>query len=119
MELSPERWSISMDKTSEINKKYLLNQPVFIFSTLIEAMLCNDGYIVGAPEYFPFSTAPKPKNFMPKIKKKFLTSWFENHIASWNDHFKPEFAEILTRSGYGFVFNMLPKKLLFTDKYDI
>jgi hypothetical protein len=90
-----------------------------VFSLFVEGMLCNEGNMVGYPESFQYDTLPKPKNFMPRIKKQLLTDWFENHTASWNNRYKPEFEEILTRRGYGFAFNMLPKSQLFTDKYDV
>jgi hypothetical protein len=82
-------------------------------------MLCNDGFIVGFAQLFHYETLGKPKNFMPRIKKQLQTHWFENQTASWNNRFKPEFTETLTRIGYGFAFNMLPKSQLFTDKYDV
>lgn len=33
--------------------------------------------------------------------------WFGNSIRSWNNEDDPEFAEILTRKGFGFTFNMI------------
>jgi hypothetical protein len=82
----------------------------------VEGMLCNDNNLVFMP-YHKYDSLNKSLDFMPKIKKYYQTEWFTNQSAIWNNRFRPEFTEILTKFGYGFAFNMLPKSELFTDKF--
>jgi hypothetical protein len=56
-------------------------------------------------------------NMIPVIRNYFQTEWFMNQFSSWEFKYKPEFTEVLTKRGFGFAFNMLPKSKLFTDKY--
>jgi hypothetical protein len=56
-------------------------------------------------------------DFVPAIRKYFQTEWFMSQSSSWEFHYKSEFTEVLTKRGFGFAFNMLPKSKLFTDKY--
>jgi hypothetical protein len=58
----------------------------------------------------------KLDDFVGRIKKSTQTEWFVNQTAMWNSRYKPEFAEVLTKRGYGFSFNMLPPSKLFTDE---
>lgn len=41
------------------------------------------------------------------IKKLSRVEWFRNQSATWNEKFQPQFAEIWTTRGIGFVFNSI------------
>lgn len=55
-------------------------------------------------------------DLLPVFKRYYQRGWFIRQSASWNSRFDAEFTEILTKRGYGFAFNMLPKSKLFTDE---
>lgn len=58
-------------------------------------------------------------DLVQKMRKYYQIDWFKNQTATWNTHYKPVFAEVLTRRGYGFAFNALPVEKLFTKEYVI
>lgn len=41
--------------------------------------------------------------------------WFVNQSVTWNETFRPEMIEVLSRSGFGFSFNRLRHERLFRD----
>jgi hypothetical protein len=63
-----------------------------------------------------YSKAKKPENYLSRIKWHYQPEWFTEHAASWNTHYKPVFTESLTKRGYGFTFNILPEKKMFTEE---
>jgi hypothetical protein len=79
------------------------------------ALLCNID-IAMEKSFMRPSRMSKPENFVKKIKMWQLDGWFANQTASWNIHYQPEFKEVITKRGFGFVFNLLPEDLLFTEK---
>jgi hypothetical protein len=79
----------------------------------LKGVLCNNFVIVG---YFDYENATKMEKIVEKIRSYHRIEWFMNQSASWNSVFAPEFTEILTKQGFGSVFNMLPESELLTDK---
>jgi hypothetical protein len=79
----------------------------------VEAMLC-DHDLDEIGKYSPRMN--KSEDLMKKIKKYYQPKWFVKQKASWNLRYKPVFSEVLTKFGYGFTFNMLPKSKLFTSR---
>lgn len=79
-------------------------------------MMCNNDLVVRGRTFLDYDNLNKSEDFIKKIKRYYQTDWFTNQTASWNNRFKPEFTEVLTKLGYGFVFNMLPEMDLFTEK---
>lgn len=41
------------------------------------------------------------------MKNHSMKLWFESLTASWNQKFFPEFAEVFTKTGLGYSFNMI------------
>lgn len=78
-------------------------------------MMC-DNTLVTASWLLDIETLNKSENFLQKVKKLYQTKWFSQQTASWNNHYQPEFTEVLTRRGYGFAFNLLPESKLLTEK---
>lgn len=79
-------------------------------------MLC-DYHTVVEGQYMRYNKLERSENFLGKVRKLFLTEWFENQTASWNTYYQPDFTEVLTKRGFGYSFNMLPALQLFTKKY--
>lgn len=51
--------------------------------------------------------------FVDAIKANSKVKWFSDQKFSINGHFQPVFAEILTKKGAAFTFNMLDAEKLF------
>jgi hypothetical protein len=80
-------------------------------------MLCDHETLVRSnARSLQYSKLDKVENFMKKIKRYYQVYWFTNQTATWNQNYKPEFTEVLTKFGYGFAFNLLPESQLFTNK---
>jgi hypothetical protein len=81
----------------------------------VQGALCANSIIVNdlASKY---QNVSKSENYLLKIKNSYQTEWFRSQTASWNSHYQPEFAEVLTKRGYGFAFNMLPESELYSEK---
>lgn len=76
--------------------------------------MCNDNYII---TNLDFTQASYPlEHIMETLKSYSHIEWFRNQTAAWNTFYQPEFVEVLTQRGFGFTFNMLPRKDLLTDK---
>lgn len=94
---------------------FLILKNLKIFRMFVEGMLCNEKSAV--VDFYPdYHNLTPSENLMDKIKDYYQTKWFVNQKASWDDRFKPAFTEVLTKFGYGFAFNMMPKLELFTSK---
>jgi hypothetical protein len=79
------------------------------------AMLCNVDFALDK-SLMKASRIKKPENFVEKIKKWQLHDWFVNQTASWNIHYQADFKEVITKRGFGFVFNFMSEDSLFTEK---
>jgi hypothetical protein len=55
---------------------------------------------------------------MAKIKKILQPEWFVEQSATWNGNYEVKFREVLTKRGYGFVFNMMQESDMFTEKFE-
>jgi hypothetical protein len=81
----------------------------------ILAMLCNVDVVMDS-SFLKSSRIIKPENFVKNIKKWQLHDWFVNQTASWNIHYQADFKEVITKRGFGFVFNFMSEDSLFTEK---
>jgi hypothetical protein len=93
---------------------------LFHCSFLIEGFLCDAEIVIQNEQFIETENnhINKTEHFFEKVKKYYQTQWFMNQTGAWNNNYKAVFKEVLTRRGYGFTFNMLPKSKLFTDQYE-
>lgn len=100
-----------------LKKSFKISWDIYIIRPFIEGVLCDRSLIIRAPDFFHFELLNKSENYVDTIRKfYFQTGWFRSQSASWNHRYKPEFTEMLTKFGFGFSFNMMPKVELFTEK---
>lgn len=75
-------------------------------------MLCNDEYMI---QWMDYRGIDYFGNMVPTLKNFSQIEWLEQQTAIWNSYYQPEFIEILTPRGYGFVFNMLDPTKMFHE----
>lgn len=80
-----------------------------LYSVLVQNSICQDHYV--------FTFTNEGYNVTPKafhyIKKDSPVDWFKEQFASWNENYAPALAEIGTRRGTAFSFNMIQAEKLF------
>jgi hypothetical protein len=82
---------------------------------LVEGMVSSNVHIVS--QWYPqYRRLNKSENLLGKIKKIFQPDWFVEQSATWNGDYEVNFREVLTKRGYGFVFNMMQESNMFTEK---
>lgn len=80
-----------------------------LYEVMIQYAVCGDHYGLTLPEE-RYELTPEAFHY---IKKLSTIDWFQEQRSSWNLNFAPDFAEIVTRRGAAFSFNMVSAEKLF------
>lgn len=80
---------------------------------MIEIGICKNSYNEDDEDYLRYDI---PSHVVEYLRKNSMKPWFEAQKATWNSKFATKFAEIFTRRGMAFSFNLPDADKLFNMK---
>ena len=83
-----------------------------LYSTLVASAVCRNMFVISLFNE-TYNVTHKAVEY---IKKSSSIDWFKEQFSLWNHFYAPKFAELVTRRGIAFSFNMLSSEELFNSK---